>query len=76
VLNGESFFPFFMFFTFFLFKSVDSLFVDSERALLLAGYRTLWVLLGSSDLPFSGWLVTTGIYGCQQSTIFNISSLE
>jgi hypothetical protein len=33
---------------------VPSLFVDSERALLLAGYGTPGCHLGSSDLPFSG----------------------
>jgi hypothetical protein len=43
----ESFFPSFLWL-------VASLFMDSERALLLTGYRSSGCLLGSTDLPFSG----------------------
>jgi hypothetical protein len=38
-LSCESFFPF-------LLRLVASLLVDSEKALLLAGYGTLWVAFG------------------------------
>jgi hypothetical protein len=45
VLSCELFFPFFL-------ELLVSLFVDSERALLLVGYGTYGYLLGSSELPF------------------------
>jgi hypothetical protein len=46
VLSCELFFLFFPWL-------IASLFVDSERVLLLTGYGTLWCLFGSPDLPFS-----------------------
>jgi hypothetical protein len=39
VLSCESFFPFFLWL-------ITSLVADSDRALLLSGYGTPWVLLG------------------------------
>jgi hypothetical protein len=49
-LSCRLFFPFFPWL-------VISLSADLERVLLLTGYGTSWVLLGSSDLPFLGLLV-------------------
>jgi hypothetical protein len=54
VLSCKLFLPFFP-------CLVASLLMDSERALLLAGYGTLWVPFGVPDLHLSGYLVATGL---------------
>jgi hypothetical protein len=51
MLSCESFFPWL----------VASLFMDLERALLLMAMGPHGCLLGSSDLPFSGYLVAAGL---------------